>query len=145
MRTLLPVSIAILVAAIIGCGETRPEGAHVAGMVTLDGAPISQATIVFRPLEQMVGKSIECQVVDGKYEVKQESGVFGTHRVEIYAHRTVGKPRAAGQEFALPPGQLPPRNDVQYLPEIYNRQSRLTFDIQPGENQANFELKTTDR
>ena len=129
----------ILYASLLGGCESAPEGASVTGTVTLDGDPLSDATIVFRPLDQATGKSTEGQVIEGKFEVRQETGVFGNHRVEVFAYRATG---VAEHQGPLPPGQQPPATQQQYLPESCNRYSKLTIDIQPGENLADFELSS---
>jgi hypothetical protein len=139
------VIIVVAAAAITGCGSSRPEGAHLTGMVTLDRAPIPNATIVFRPLEQTTGKSTECKIVNGVFEVKQENGVFGKHRAEIYARHPINPSASAAQTGSLPPGQQPAVASEQYLPAKYNRQSTLTFDIQPGENHIVFDLVSQGR
>jgi len=132
------VSLMCVVAIVLGC-NSEPEGAHITGTVTFGGAPIPQATIVFRPTAQLTGSSTEAQVTEGTFDVRQETGVFGLHRVEIYAHRPLANPPPT-PPGPLPPGQQPPATTQQYLPERYNRQSRLTFTIEPGENEAMFEL-----
>ena len=130
--------VTLYVGTISGCGGS-PEGARVTGSVTLNGDPLSEATIVFRPMARATGQSIEGKVLDGKFDVRQESGVFGRHRVEIYAHRSVAQREPATQD-PLPPGQQPPSGGIQVLPDQFNRFSTLAFDILPGENRADFEL-----
>jgi len=139
-RSTIALGVAWMAATIVGC-KAEPEGAHITGSVTLDGAPIPQATIVFRPTGQLTGASTEAQVTDGKFDVRQASGVLGVHRVEIYAHRPLANPPPT-PPGPLPPGQQPPATTQQYLPEQYNRQSRLSFSVEPGENVANFELSS---
>ncbi len=129
--------LAAAVTFISACGSSKPEGARIHGTVTLDGKPIPQATIVFRPTGVAKGRSVQFQVVDGRYEGKQEEGVFGNHRVEIYAQRPLGPARPKQD---LPPGMQPGETSRQYLHESYNRRTTLKHDIQPGDNEANFPL-----
>ena len=144
LKTVCQIAAAMCVGVIAGCDGSPSEGAHLTGTVSLDGEPIMRAVIVFRPTGQLTGKSFQCQVDEGKFDVRQESGVFGRHRVEIYAYRSNGQPRPTSQG-PLPPGQQPPATDVQYLPDRFNRRSTLTFDIQPGENEGNFGLNSRVR
>lgn len=130
--------VTLYVGTIAGCGSP-PEVARVTGSVTLNGDPLPEAIIVFRPMARATGQSTEGKVLDGKFDVRQKSGVFGRHRVEIYAHRSVAQREPATQE-PLPPGQQPPAGGIQMLPDQFNRFSNLTFDILPGENRADFEL-----
>ena len=131
-----------LAVLILGCGPSVPEGARITGTVTLDGKPIPEATIVLRPTSTVTGRSTEGKVVAGAFDLKQESGVFGPHRVEIYAHRPT---QSSQPPRELPPGQIGPPPGPQYLSERYNRRSTLTCDVKPGENQLSFKLTSQGR
>ena len=126
-----------ILAAVItsGCGGSGRPGAQIRGTVTLDGEPIPDGSIAFLPMDVVQAKSTTGQIAEGKYEVTQQSEVLGTHRVEIRAARPTGRMLPS-----FPPSKEPAEELEQYIPKIYNQNSTLTIDVQPGANEANFDL-----
>jgi hypothetical protein len=116
-----------------GCGSA--PAAAVRGKVALDGAPLDDATITFVPLGGDSRGAAWTTIKNGQYAVGPAGGLgTGPFRVEIRALRSV--PGAAPTDPTLP---APSREAV---PARYNSKSELTVDIHPGENTADFDLKT---
>ncbi|HET6572783.1 MAG TPA: hypothetical protein VFG68_04210 [Fimbriiglobus sp.] len=116
-----------------GCGGNATTG-EVTGTVTVDGqTPPSGSSISFVPAD---GKSptAGCLIEDGKYSTRVP---VGTAKVEIRVPRVLGKPRAAKNGPGAE-GQLVEES----LPEKYNARTELTFDVKPGTNEKNWDLKT---
>jgi hypothetical protein len=117
-----------LLLAMMGCG---PGEATVSGTVTLDGKPLEEGNIAFRPLPALAKSEARGgPIKDGKYQVKARPG---QNRVEITATRVVpGKKDSFG---------TPLRESI--VPEKYNAKSELTKEISAGgANEFNFELKS---
>jgi hypothetical protein len=115
-----------LLLAVTGCGSGE---ATVSGTITLDGKPLEDGNIAFRPLPALAAtEAIGGPIKDGKYQVKARPG---QNRVEITATRVVpGKKDAFG---------TPLRESI--LPEKYNVQSQMTKEISAsGANEFNMEL-----
>lgn len=119
-------------ACLVGCGSSGPQLGTVTGKVTLDGAPLADATVQFQPAE---GKpSYAVTDASGNYELlfapDQPGATLGKHTVEITGNTY--SEDAQGNEVQLP----------QKVPGKYNQNSELTADVKAGSNTFNFELKS---
>ena len=119
--------------SLVGCG--RGTGASVTGKITLDGSPLDDTNITFVPKGDAQHDAGWATVEDGQYAIPAANGLgTGSFRVEIRALRTVGE--TTNQDPTLPV------NAKEAVPDRYNSNSELTVDITPGENIANFDLKS---
>jgi hypothetical protein len=138
MRTTLWTATALLAA---GCGGSGPNVAPVTGRITLDGKPLANATVNFQPIAS--GNNINPGSgsygktdADGRYTLRlvdrdREGAVVGNHRVEISA---LSRPQNVDNDRErAPPNLVPPQ---------YNRNTTLTFEVRPGENVADWPLKS---
>jgi hypothetical protein len=126
----------------IGCGS---KYAPVSGKVTLNGKPLSHATVMFSPVgkpgsieagEGSAGKTNE----KGEFSLQSSSGkngaLVGTHHVSISALEA-----QVGDRDTRPPRGGPPLADK--VPSRYNSKSELTFDVPSGgSDKADFDLKS---
>lgn len=123
-----------------GCGssELSYEKGTVKGTVTVNGEPLPTGKIRFIPVVDTVGKITVADINDGNYEFDIERGpAIGNHKIEIIAVRKTGNQIPIPDE---PEGTMREETE-QYLPAIYNTNSRLKFEVKAGENQGNFDLK----
>ena len=114
-----------LVSATVGCGDGS-RLATVTGTVTLNGAPLENAQVLFRP--EQGRPSLGTTDSLGKYEIyytmDRPGALVGSHTVSIST--------AIDQEDeTLAPERVPSR---------YNAESELVRDIEPGNNVFDFEL-----
>jgi hypothetical protein len=119
--------------AAIGCGgDSRFE---ITGSVSYQGRPIESGSIDFQPLED-AASSGSASISNGRYTIPQKLGLTpGKYRVSI---TTVGaKPQAKD----VPPGSGDATPPKEKLPEKYNSQSTLTYQVVSGKNEANFNLE----
>jgi hypothetical protein len=129
-----------------GCGgpEPDPRGQRVGvqGNVTLDGKPLSRATILFLPAEGKAKVKATGTIQDGRFQIAPEDGpLVGKCRVEIYPETIELEEleAARGKDRRKPPGPL---NAVQ-IPPQFNVRSQLTADLAPNqENSLEFNLST---
>jgi len=123
----------------IGCGggaETPPLGT-VSGTVTLDGKPLPDATVRFKP--ETGRESIATTNADGQYSLRYtmeaDGALVGQHRVEISTategHNESGGPDDEGTWVEGKPESLPPK---------YNAESELTATVEEGTNNIDFDL-----
>jgi len=141
MKHLLALYLAsVLVLCItVGCQKAkRYPLAPVSGVVTLDGRPLTNAKVTFRPRR---GPS-SSGVTDGRGRFQlttfrdDPGAVVGEHRVAIYSP-TVKKSSASDVD--------PPRSSKQKVPLRYNDMTELTFEVRAdGSDQANFELSSAN-
>lgn len=121
-RVLLSLGIAF---AVVGC-DGGPRTYRVVGEVAWQGTPIADGVINFLPHDGNVPPAT-AKIVNGRYEARVPAG---TMKVEIFADKDLGYSAAMGQHVK-----------TRLIPPEYNSTSRLTFDVQPNDdNVADYRL-----
>ena len=121
--------------ALGGCGgNTGPELAPVSGRVTLDGAPLKGAQIMFQPETTGGSPSYGATDQEGRYELGFKRGVHGAlpgwHTVRIDEPTGADGKKLAGKR----------------LPARYNDQTELREEVKSGEdNTIDFELQSSPK
>ncbi len=116
-----------LSATVMHSGPEYPPLGTVSGIVTIDGKPLPNAEVIFRPLagDQDGKQSASIGITDqtGKYTVNYVRNVpgaaVGPHRIEIHARDANGR---------------------EQVPIKYNYKTELLFEVKEGSNDANFPL-----
>jgi len=127
IRPSLPSLVALSLLALGGCSRSdRPPLGNVGGTVTLDGAPLAGALVVFTP--DGPGRSaIATTNTAGRYELsflRDIAGAnVGTHTVRI----TTATEDRGGKEI---------------LPDRYHADTELTAKVESGTNTLDFPLKS---
>ncbi|MCA9189227.1 MAG: hypothetical protein R3E01_21630 [Pirellulaceae bacterium] len=115
--------------AISGCGSNG--AATVEGKVTWEGQPLTEGNVRFVPADGK-GQTASADVKDGAFTIAVPPGQW---RVEFSAPKVVGKIKMIDAPDA------PTVDDVrELLPPMYNVQSKLTADVQPGTQEIPFDL-----
>lgn len=119
----------LLVALAGGCAGRgdAPETAEVTGTVTLDGAPLEEASIIFQPEDGRPSYAVTD--ARGQYALMYTRDVPGAKLGNHSVHITT----ARGEDD--PESEVPER-----LPAKYHSQSSLTANVEPGQNSIDFEL-----
>jgi hypothetical protein len=128
----------------VGCGENV---APVSGKVTLDNKPLPNATVIFFP---DAGVKIPGPGSKGKTDANGEyslqlmtkdvrGAIIGKHKVQITAYE--------GDDGTVPSSGPDMKVFRKILvPDRYNGNSELTFDVPPGgSTSANFDLKSDSK
>ncbi len=114
-----------------GCGgPAHPEVGRVSGVVTLDGQPLPEATVMFQPAEGRASQATTDSA--GKYTLMYLDGVSGA---KIGSHTVIIRTEIPGED-----GQPPIAKEK--LPKRYHDQTELTAEVKPGANTFDFELKS---
>jgi len=117
--------LALAMLAWTGCGGERPSLATVHGRITLDGQPLPEAQIRFDPVDAVRGSTGGTDQ-SGHYKLSylrgDEGAAIGEHRVTILKFTPDGR---------------------QLVPPQYNQQTTLTETVEPGENEINFDLRSS--
>ena len=122
----------LLGVAIVGCGPSGPVTVPISGTVTLDGKPLSDASIRFVP-DNIKLPPEGGEIVEGKFTMRAKPG---KNRVEILATRP---PRGSN-----PAPDAPHVGWEQYLPPRYNYQTELQAEVaDSGNNEFRFNLKSS--
>ena len=141
--------------ALVGCAGAEldyPDTSPVAGVVTLDGQPVADASVVFAPTSHQHTATAKTDE-QGRYQLTSfgavEGAVPGPYGVMIIK-----------TELVYPPGTSPPSptqgdgdgddeddggpspKEVSLIPEQYGKiaTSGLTATVAEGENEFNFDL-----
>lgn len=124
--------LAIILIAISGCGvaKDQPELGKVTGVVTLDGKPLADAIVEFRPEQGRPSSGLTDD--EGHYSLvylgDTQGALIGTHSVRISTERYATQPD--GSTMPVP----------EKVPAKYHRLSELKEAVKSGKNQFNFEL-----
>ncbi len=115
---------------VTGCSDNSLS--EVTGTVSVNGQPAEKGSISFIPADgkaQTTGGEIK----EGKYSVKVPPGMA---KVQIRIPVVDGKKKL----YNTPDS---PVQDTlkEVLPEKYNNKTELLFDVQPGKNEKNWDLK----
>lgn len=137
-----------LTSGFIGCGGGPPPGptrAAVEGTVSLDGEPLSEGVIRFRPTDGNEGPLSVAAIEFGRFSFAADVGpIIGSHSVEIESTDTGGF--AMDDEAALEDLNAmakPPQIKVVRVPAKYSKSSPLSADVtEAGPNLFNFDLLT---
>lgn len=118
--------ILLLLIAVSGCDRMRTP--HVAGKVTVDGAPVATGKITFTPLTQGDDEvEASSEIRNGGFSLNCPAG---QRRVSIFAFRPAGTPGPDGKPHM-----------EQYIPKTYNLESTQVVEIVGPEMQnLNFDL-----
>ena len=131
---------AVLALAASGCGG-EIEGIAVGGAVTYDGQPVESGEIGFIPDDASAGQGASAVVTGGRYSIPHSAGLLGgDYRVVIYAERSTGRQIAADESGDEKIDQV-----VQYLPPVYNDQTRLATTIDVDRDDLDFVLERPSR
>ncbi|WP_417383263.1 hypothetical protein [Gimesia sp.] len=112
----------MIIASLTACGGgiAPPELGQVTGKVTLDGVPLTDASVTFMP--EKVRASSCMTDSEGKFDlvyIRDEKGAaIGHHKVIV--------------------SKL--KNETEVIPEEYNSETELTADVKSGTNEINFDL-----
>lgn len=127
----------ILISVIIGCTTHDRQGLQ--GIVTLDGQPLTEGSIAFRPKPGTSGPTAGAVInEDGTYVVDHKGGTFiGVFQVQITAARKTG--RQIQDQLT---GNMVDEYE-QYIPVMYNTETTLEVEVtEDGPNEFDFELKS---
>jgi hypothetical protein len=120
----------------IGCGRIQPNIAAISGNVKLDGHPLEQGSIHFLPMEGVEGSLAGGAIVKGRYQIIGKAGpAIGWNRVEISGSRKTG--RMIERPF---PQHGTTEETVEAVAPLFNAESTLKYEVQPGDNAADFEV-----
>lgn len=132
----LQFSLCALLLFCCGCPSSNGNIGTVEGVVTLDGEPVGQATVMFFPSSgrASIGTTDDAGRYKLVYTRSEDGAVVGTHKVtistEIKASDGYGddEPAVQGKKEIIP---------AKYLDR---RKTELTANVEPGSNSINFDL-----
>lgn len=126
-----------------GCGgPTRPTTVPVRGIVTLDGAPIADAAVMFMPSS---GGRPAMGTTDaaGKFTLmtftEGDGALVGDHKVTVTLRKIVGVTSEDGLSGTVAPGGA---QDEWVVPERYStpETSGLTAKVEPNMPEVKYQL-----
>ena len=128
----------VVLALFGGCGGAEDDlpRQEVSGSVILQGEPLSEGMIQFRP-ETNQGTFASAAITAGKYSIPRPEGpVAGGYRVII-----TSPPKSTAAPSEGGPGKAPP-SPPDRIPKKYNASSTLNAEVKAGQpNSFDFDLK----
>lgn len=128
--------------ALVGCTSQGPEMADVSGTVTLDGAPVEGAGVVFTPEAGGLPANATTDA-SGKFSLE---AMVGSNAVAVTKTREVGGAApAADMEEGASPENMGENAQLEYLvPKKYGlaKTSGLKFDVKKGMDAVSLELSS---
>lgn len=122
---------------LVGCSQSEELGS-VHGTVRLDGQPLTTGTVQFVPA---AGRAASGKIgSDGTYTLgtfgASDGALIGPHKVAVIAYE-------AGSD-SRPAYEIRNSTIKALVPQKYLAvgTSELAFDVKPGDNQADFDLKS---
>ncbi len=138
-----------------GCGGSGPRLAQVEGVVTLDGKPLANKSLMFSPIDGTAGNGAGgSSDADGKYSLnamipgatRDYPGIPpGRYRVMVFAATFSGDVVAGEDTGDEPAAAIAPGMDggASGIPAIYSSdQSPLVLDVPESGGELNVELKS---
>ena len=111
-----------------GCSQgDRPELAPVSGTITLDGKPLKNATVIFKPATGKASRAFTDQ--QGHYELAYLRDIMGAKLGQHIVGITT-----TNMEAGIP----------ELVPVRYNKETELSAEVKPGNNEFDFSLKTKE-
>jgi hypothetical protein len=121
--------VAVMLACLAGCGgPEHPPVGRVSGVVTLDGQPLADATVMFQPSNGRASQATTDKA--GKYSLIYLDGVPGAM---LGTHTVIIRTEIPGED-----GQPPIAKEK--LPKKYHTESELKAEVKAGSNTHNFDL-----
>jgi hypothetical protein len=123
-----------LLAAIAGCNPSGLDLAPVEGVVTYNGAPVSNAGVMFLP--EQGAMAIGVTDAEGEFTLttaNHPGALIGPHRVSISKDETTAIPQKRGFPLYKTKSYIPPKYSDPAL-------SGLTADVKDDDNYFDFKL-----
>lgn len=117
-----------LLAGCSGGAADAPELGQVSGTITMDGKPLTKASVSFEPQSgaPSVGMTDETGHYELVYSKDHQGAVPGQHTVRISKFGEPGSP-----------------NDTEdQIPAKFNQNSKETAEVKMGDNEINFDLNS---
>jgi predicted small lipoprotein YifL len=140
-RSSLVAMVSATVISAMGCGQSGPEFAPAAGVVTLDGQPLAEAGVMFTPIQGGPVASATTDA-DGRFELRtlsHDGAIVGEHQISITKGRT--------EEKWIPNATVPLIRFVSELPDKYARResSGLSAKVSSDDDLNDFALQLTSK
>jgi hypothetical protein len=123
----------ILAACLVLSGCSKSNTATVTGTVAVDGQPAQSGYVSFFAVDGRA-PTAGAPIVDGRYTVQVKPGLCN---VQVRVPKVIGRKKL--YDTANSPVQ---EVKTESLPAKYNDATELQFDVQPGTNENNYDLKT---
>lgn len=132
ISSLMLACLASILASAVGC-RPSPKTATVSGTAMVDGQPLADGVVTFRPMADTSGPEFSGKVVRGAYRVPINVRP-GNYAVEVRSWKKSGKKVTS-------PFGVEVEETVPGLPEYYaGPQTTLSAKLTPGSNTVDFPL-----
>jgi hypothetical protein len=147
MKPVLTLGIALAATGLLGCGGGKPyDIVEVTGQILLDGQPLPNAHVVFRPVakegqEEVGPDAVGTTDVEGRFTLRtvfdEDGATVGRNTVSVSTLELLENPSDPDNVRArqvVSPEKVPPR---------YNLQTELFYDVREGgDSNASIKLQS---
>ena len=141
----LPLLSLATIACVTGCGSSGPAMAPVSGVVTVDGAPVENAAVMFVP-EGGGRPATGLTDADGKFSLETlepgDGALVGNHKVTVTGVKTTGiQATEDGLSGVVDPSQV---KEEWFVPQKYSKPdtSGLTQEVKRGMEPVELKLSS---
>lgn len=131
------VTVVFVLVAVSAAGCSGGDGlarVAVSGSVTIDGEPVPNGVVRFKPAEGTEGPMANTMITDGRYDIPADQGpVAGNYTVQVQAYQDPNAAPSPAARPAVASDKLGPKTSSDGLPE----------EAAPGVPQAPKESKRT--
>lgn len=123
-------AVGLVLIGLSGCGRGNVSLSEVTGTVRMNGKPVTDASVVFRPLDK--GRpSLGVTDGEGKYRLKYAEGKWGAlagkHKISV---STLVEPDSDSSDPVKQAGK------PERIPTDYNTYTSLEAEVRPGEKEV---------
>jgi hypothetical protein len=123
-----------------GCNQSGLDLAPVTGVVTLNGQPVSEAGIMFQPVDAAIGPpAYGATDENGHFElatVNRPGAAIGEHRVAISKTESIAIPQRKGLPIYKTKEHIPPKygnsQTSGLMITVKDEDNSFTFDLTAG-------------
>ena len=128
----------------VGCGKSGPEMAPVSGVVTLDGAPVANASVMFMP-EGGGRPATGLTDAQGKFALETmepgDGALVGKHKVTVTGVKTTGiEATEDGLSGSVDPSKV---REEWFVPQKYSKPDTSGLTQEVASDMPPVELKLT--
>lgn len=150
LNRLFILTLLVVLVVTVGCKPSTRRNLpveFVEGVITMDGAPLGEASVQFIPKAEKAGNEPAGGYTDaaGKYTLSSMNGDPGEGALpgeyDVFISKTISVPIPGATHEE---GDAPPEETKQVTPEIYRDRSnpQLEANVVKGKNTFNFDLKS---
>ena len=140
VSTLIVTGFVLLAASVAGCGGggDQLERVAVSGSVTINGEPVPNGVVRFKPAAGTEGPMASTMITDGQYDIPGDQGpIAGNYEVQVQAYEdpnaaaapASARPAVASDKLGAKISSDDPDNEINPAVAQTPKESKRTFNV----------------